>query len=241
MQYTHVWFDLGLTLVHTGRVTSYKKLLDLFNVDKTEAEIERAYHVTDKLFMREYRGVLGKNPDCFMPWYYGVLNTQLKIELELDLIYRMMVKIKDSHNLGWTTFPYSLSVLRELKDAGLKIGLISNWDISCRDVLRQTNLLALLDTVIISSEVGFEKPNEEIFRIALEQSGADPAASIYIGDNYYDDVLGANKVGMTCLLINPYGKLGIEEIDYPHVISSVCDARAFICGEALATERKAEG
>ena len=228
MRFTHVWFDLGLTLVYTDRAKSYQKLLTLFNINKSEEEIKRAYHVTDKLFMREYRGILGKHPDFYILWYYGVLNYQLSVEIELGMICELMAKIKNSHTSSWTSFTYSREVIIELKNSGLKVGLISNWDTSCRDVLSKNNLLELFDTVIVSAEVGYEKPAEEIFCLALEQSGADASTSIYVGDNYYDDVIGSAKVGMRCLLVNPYEKFGIEEIEYPYVIKDIRGIKQFI-------------
>lgn len=46
---------------------------------------------------------------------------------------------------------------------------------------------------------------------------------MYVGDNYYDDVIGSSKVGMESCLINRFGNVGIEEIDSVRTISSVAD------------------
>ena len=73
--------------------------------------------------------------------------------------------------------------------------LISNWDPSCRSVLEQNGLTPYLDPILVSSEVGVEKPDRRIFEKALELSGEDPRECLYVGDNYYDDGVGALKWG----------------------------------------------
>jgi len=74
-----------------------------------------------------------------------------------------------------------------------------------------------------------EKPKEGIFKIAFSKSGASPERSLYIGDNYYDDALGAAKVGMKAVIINRYERQGIEELpaDLP-VVSTVQDIFSYI-------------
>ncbi len=81
--------------------------------------------------------------------------------------------------------------------------------------------MAFMDAVVVSDEAGVEKPHAEIFHIALQALGVTADQAIYVGDNYYDDVVGAHGAGMETLLINPYGWLGIEEIDHPHIIPGV--------------------
>ena len=74
MAYEYLWFDLGMTLVETSRSIRYQKVLEDFQIVKEEKEIRKAYHITDKIFMREYPHVLGQSPEKFFPWYLGVLN-----------------------------------------------------------------------------------------------------------------------------------------------------------------------
>ena len=229
MQYEYVWFDLGLTLVGNKRAEDYKNIMREFSVERSLEEIELAYYKTDKLFMREYKGILGGNRSYFLHWYLGVLNYYLHIELNIQEVYNALERnIGQKRTIYWKAFDYAIPTIKSLKKIGLKVGLISNWDKSCREVLKNNNLLELLDTVVVSSEIGFEKPSEEIFKLALKEGNAYPESSLYIGDNYYDDVIGASKVGMKCLLINPYGRIGIEELDYPHVIKDIRDILNYV-------------
>lgn len=219
--YSYIWFDLGMTLVGNNRAENYKNTLAQFGISKSVQEIEIAYHMADKLFMREYRGILGKNEKIFLPWYLGVLNYNLRVELDLNKVSQVSREIRNSEKRIWKAFSYSRTIISEIKSRGVKVGLISNWDTSCRKVLEDNRLLELLDTIVVSSEVNLLKPSKEIFSYAVQKSKANPDTSLYVGDNYYDDVIGASKVGMPCLLINPYGNAGIQELNYPYVIKDI--------------------
>ncbi|KAH9612177.1 hypothetical protein KSS87_010523 [Heliosperma pusillum] len=58
-------------------------------------------------------------------------------------------------------------ILLLLKDAGVKLAVVSNFDTRLRKLLKDLNVLHLFDAVVISSEVGFEKPDVQIFNAAL--------------------------------------------------------------------------
>jgi len=59
------------------------------------------------------------------------------------------------------------------------------------------------DTITNSEDSGYQKPNPEIFNIALKDAGATPRNSVMIGDNLEADVLGAYQLGMRCVYFNP--------------------------------------
>ena len=64
------------------------------------------------------------------------------------------------------------------------------------------------------------------FEIALDRAGVSADQCVYVGDNYYDDAIGSRAVGMQALIINRFGKLGVEEIDDCPIIqhiSQICD------------------
>ncbi len=73
-----------------------------------------------------------------------------------------------------------------------------------------------------------EKPDRKIFEHALTAMGIEPQAALMVGDNYYDDVVGARSVGMDAVLINRFGRVGIEEIHDCWVFPDVCAVVEFI-------------
>jgi putative hydrolase of the HAD superfamily len=90
-----------------------------------------------------------------------------------------------------------LSLLRQVRGAGLKTALLSNsWGagIYPADVLAE-----LFDAVVISAEVGMRKPEERIFRHASALLGLDPAECVFI-DDIEANVRAAEALGMTGVL-----------------------------------------
>lgn len=224
----YLWFDLGYTLVRTNREEVYQKVLEHVGVYRSLEEIELAYHRTDKLFMREYQGVLGKDSRAYMPWYIGALNYDLRLMLPIEEVIAAHRKLASGHPVRWKAIEGAKETLRELRGLGYRLGLISNWDATARDVLADNGLDEELDEIVISSEAGIEKPDPAIFRLALEKGGVTPSQSLYIGDNYYDDVVGSRKAGIHCLLINPYGDCGVEELSYRPLIRGIQDVPGYL-------------
>ncbi|KAL2519390.1 Haloacid dehalogenase-like hydrolase (HAD) superfamily protein [Abeliophyllum distichum] len=87
-----------------------------------------------------------------------------------------------------------------LKDSGVKLAVVSNFDTRLRKLLKDLNVLDLFDAVIISSEIGYEKPDENIFRAALDQISVDASKAVHVGDDTKADKAGANAVGINCWL-----------------------------------------
>lgn len=75
---------------------------------------------------------------------------------------------------GWHPYPDVGPVLRALRARDIRIGVVSNtgWDI--RGSFRLAGLLDVVDDVVLSCEVGIEKPSPEIFRLACRRLGIRP-------------------------------------------------------------------
>ncbi|MCX7827124.1 MAG: HAD-IA family hydrolase [Verrucomicrobiae bacterium] len=111
-----------------------------------------------------------------------------------------------AHATVWRLFPDARETLTAVRQRGLKTGLLSNWDHRLRQVLEELRLMPLLDAVVISCEVGVEKPHPAIFDAARTALGVgDPREVIHVGDSYRDDVLGATAVGMRAVLMERGG------------------------------------
>jgi putative hydrolase of the HAD superfamily len=89
-----------------------------------------------------------------------------------------------------------------LKKRHVTIGLISNIERDMSGALDKLGLSSKLDVVVTSQDAGANKPNPEIFRYALRQATVTPEQSLYTGDQYQIDVLGARGAGMLGLLID---------------------------------------
>ena len=216
-----ILFDIGYTLLFQNREKNYQKYVQSLGYDVALEDVTKAYHISDKQFMRDFKGVFGHDPATFLPWFLGTVNFQLGVRANLVEQFQTLQKWNDEDGLFWQPFPFVKKTLTTLKESGYQLGIISNWDETARPILEQHGLTQFFDPIVISIEFGQSKPSKAIFEHALQLAGIDAAETIYVGDNYYDDVIGASRVGIKTVLLNPFERLGIEEIDYDYVIESI--------------------
>jgi putative hydrolase of the HAD superfamily len=117
--------------------------------------------------------------------------------------------------LRFFAYPDVAPALRELREAGLKLVVVSNWDHSLHERLQETGLAPLLDGALASAEVGSAKPDGAIFAAALELAGTGDAW--HVGDTVEADVEGALNAGLRPVLIargaTPAAPDGVPVID----------------------------
>ncbi len=101
--------------------------------------------------------------------------------------------------LRFYAYPDAAPALRELRAAGVRTVVVSNWDHSLHERLHETGLAPLLDGALASAEVGSAKPDRAIFAAALELAGTDDAW--HVGDTLEADVQGALNAGLRAVLI----------------------------------------
>jgi len=91
--------------------------------------------------------------------------------------------------------------LGTLRDRGYRIAVISNADGRVRGLLEDAGLSPYLEFVVDSAEVGLEKPDPRIFHAATGRLDLPPQACAYVGDIYEIDVLGAERAGLSAVLV----------------------------------------
>ncbi len=125
--------------------------------------------------------------------------------------------------------------LQTLREGGFFLGIMSNRFEPYTDYLNERGLGELFDLVVYAGEAGIRKPNPEVFHYMLEKAGFSPSESIYVGDNYFADVVGARRAGMLPVLYDR-NKL-FESPDCP-VITEHAQLLDFLAGGAngLGTE-----
>ncbi|KAM7484355.1 hypothetical protein LguiA_000364 [Lonicera macranthoides] len=101
---------------------------------------------------------------------------------------------------AWRLPPGAYETMVTLKDAGVKLAVVSNFDTRLRKLLKELNVVDLFDAVIVSSEVGYEKPDAKIFEAALDQIDVEACKTVHIGDDQMADKSGAIAAGIDCWL-----------------------------------------
>ncbi|HET6294146.1 MAG TPA: HAD family hydrolase [Kribbella sp.] len=113
--------------------------------------------------------------------------------------------------------PDALETLGELRDRGLKLGVLSNTIWSRRrheDIFARDGVLELIDGAVYTSEVPWTKPHPEAFLAAMRAAGeTEPGRCLFVGDRLFDDVWGAQNVGMRAVHI-PHSAIPANQIGH---------------------------
>jgi putative hydrolase of the HAD superfamily len=209
--YRAVFFDAGETLLSAH--PSFPELLTTVlreeGLDTTTDAIREALPEVAGVFTSatERKELWSTSPDRsrrFWGEVYRTLLAQLGLPFTEELALRLYSVFTDVSN--YRLFPDTLPVLRKLRDAGLRMGLISNFEEWLERLLEAVEATSFFDVRVISGIEGMEKPDPAIFRLALERLGARPADSLYVGDNVTYDVEPARAVGMTAVLLDRRGR-----------------------------------
>jgi putative hydrolase of the HAD superfamily len=196
-----VFFDAGGTLVFPDlRLTLAS--LHLRNIQPSQEQLFAAERVA-KLKLDEARahGVTGVDARYWQLFYDNLLG-QLGIN---DPSLRDELVLATRTGTNWRTVrPRTREILQSLHSR-YRIGLISNSDGSIGRLMEELGLGNCFDSVTDSHHCGCEKPDPRIFRAATNSLGVMPERSLYVGDIYSVDIVGARGAGMSALLMDVAG------------------------------------
>jgi HAD superfamily hydrolase (TIGR01549 family) len=99
--------------------------------------------------------------------------------------------------------PDAPETLGTLKEAGFTLGVVSNRSKPFQDLLDRLGLGPYFEFALAAGEVNSYKPDAVIFQHAVRRAGARPECTMYVGDNYYADVVGAQRAGLQPVLLDP--------------------------------------
>jgi putative hydrolase of the HAD superfamily len=113
--------------------------------------------------------------------------------------------------------PDAVETLGELRERGLKVGVLSNtiWSRQRHEeIFARDGVLELIDGAVYTSEVPWTKPHPEAFLAAMQAVGVtEPARCLFVGDRLFDDVWGAQNVGMRAAHI-PHSAIPTNQIGH---------------------------
>jgi FMN phosphatase YigB (HAD superfamily) len=95
--------------------------------------------------------------------------------------------------------------LQTLKAGGFKLGVLSNRTQTFMAELDELGLSPYLDFAMAAGEVNLWKPDPGVFAHALKRVNSAPSEAVYVGDNYFADVVGARGAGLRPILFDPHG------------------------------------
>jgi putative hydrolase of the HAD superfamily len=126
----------------------------------------------------------------------------------------------------WLPDHEAAPMLQRLKDDGLKLGVISNFDYRLYRILDGLDLTRFFDSITISSEAGYAKPRREVYDAALARAGVTVHDAMHVGDSEHLDFAPAAGLGIAAVLIDRE----------KHAAPSIAGRTARICSLASVPE-----
>lgn len=215
MFYDTVIFDAAGTLV--GRdspdffeeffVVAAGELGTAVTLDRVKAALAKTMEEEPRFRSREGRmSTPEQTRRYFLDLYARVLNVA---GVEGDLMPGLQVyydRFQDGRYLD--VYDDVRPTLDALKARCLRLGVLSNWSEHLALVLERLELDRYFSFLVVSAEAGCEKPDEKIFRMAVDRAETPIERILYIGDYPEEDILPAERIGLDALLIDRYEKYG---------------------------------
>ncbi len=206
-----VFFDLVNTLVRHDPPPEVRQQMALreVGIESSPDDLRRGFWAANDYFSREAaRSPIENRPDAekievfieFERTWLQEAGIDASRELSLE-----MLQLVHRENPGIVPFEDTVLILAELRKRGMVVGLVSNLDTTLDRFCPDFDLASHLDFVIVSHEVGFEKPQVQIFEAALERAEVEACASIMVGDQYHADIVGAIGAGIKPLWLDRDG------------------------------------
>ncbi|MEI6291176.1 MAG: HAD family hydrolase [Chloroflexota bacterium] len=123
----------------------------------------------------------------------------------LELSPRLSKKMSENYHPQDVTPADLAGTLKVLRQRGYQLGVLSNRTESFAEYLEQLGLSQYFDLVLFAGEADIYKPDPAVFHYLLKKAGAAAEESMYVGDNYYADVLGSRAAGLTPVLLDKFG------------------------------------
>lgn len=100
--------------------------------------------------------------------------------------------------------PRTPEMLDDFKQQGYRLGVVTNRDEPIHDYIAEKGLGHFFDFALAAGEIGIWKPDKRVFEYALRLVDSEPEKSVYIGDNYFADVVGSQGAGLQPVLVDPH-------------------------------------
>lgn len=134
-----------------------------------------------------------------------VLLENLGIRFPTDaLLLRLLEAVHEYHGY-YSMYPETLPVLEELRNRGLLLAVVANWEPSLHRLVREFELDEYFRLTVASAEIGLAKPDPYIFHQALKQMNVPAEAALHVGPSLHEDVAGAMQAGIRPVWLNRTG------------------------------------
>ncbi|NPB02211.1 MAG: TIGR02253 family HAD-type hydrolase [Methanopyri archaeon] len=192
-----VIFDLDDTLYPSSKLAREAR----WNAIRAMVEAGLDVDMTEEELYEELMGVV-KEYGSNHPRHFDLLLKRVGVDPDPKLVAAAVVAYHDTKLAYLKPYPDVIPTLLWLKEKGLRLGVVtSGIPVKQWEKLIRLGIHHFFDDVVISEDVGVEKPNPRIFKIAVSRLGVAPSEALYVGDRPDRDVRGANRAGLVTVRV----------------------------------------
>ncbi len=207
-------FDAGGTLVqvHTERLAQA-----LRDRGHDPAELDDAFWRTLVRLDHEFAPTAGVWDGWFSRW---LAHLGAACGVPDDVMHEAWTAADGDVSLWDRPMDGAVACLTRLRDAGVRVGVVSNSDGRAAGALQRAGLADLLEVIVDSAVVGVAKPDPAIFAHALEPLGLAPDETWYLGDTVAYDAAAADAAGLVSWVID---HRGLHTVDHPRRVATLAE------------------
>jgi HAD superfamily hydrolase (TIGR01549 family) len=200
-----IFFDVGNTLFFYNYEFLRGLLEDRFGIDATHEELEATHQI-----IRQSLGPLLDQglsheaivEEAYRRWFRAIGIEEERIDSIIDAI-----KNHPFRHLFWSRMGEDTKeVLTWFRDRGYRLGIISNAEGQIKRLIDHAGLTSSFETILDSHEIGFQKPDERIFKRGLADLKVQPNEAVHVGDVFEADIVGARSAGIIPILVDREGR-----------------------------------
>jgi putative hydrolase of the HAD superfamily len=193
-----IFFDAAGTLFHLPRGVGhhYAEVARRHGADLDPAALEQAFRVAWKKAAAPPETRVAR-PDDDRGWWRALAREAFAKLDAAAVLERCFDELWDEFARPgvWELFPETREVL-DVLGGRYRLGVVSNFDTRLLKILRDLGIGDRFEHVVVSSQVGAEKPSAHIFNVALERFGVAAAEALHIGDEPEADWRAATGAGL---------------------------------------------
>lgn len=207
-----IFFDLDGTLRHNvpagGKfLNEYVQSLGIPFTDQDRLRAmrwEMQYWANSPDLLNDLKAHTGENEKFWIGYSQRrLLALGISPEQVDDLAPKVSAHMDESYNPESIVPEDARRILPQLKEAGYFLAVISNRDKPFHQILESHGISEYFQFSLAGGEVDAFKPEPEIFVHALKRADVRAQETIYVGDNYYADVIGSRRAGIKPVLYDP--------------------------------------
>jgi putative hydrolase of the HAD superfamily len=219
------WFNT-LALYSPPREELQSQALREFGINIPPAKILPALLIADRYLFEEYATtpISKRSPEeqaKIYARYQQTVLTEVGVDVSYssDTLAKIMKKAQELYkDIRFVLFDDALPTVKKLKEQNLTLGLLTNIQSDMQPVCHELGLDPYIDFIVNSAEAGADKPQPQIFLMALERAGVEASEAVHVGDQYKIDAVGAMGVGIKPILLDRYNMFP-EVTDCPRIQS----------------------